>query len=69
MTLVVGATGELGGEICARLRSKGVPVRALVRPGSPREPDLTNLDVESVNGDLTDPPSLEAACSGVRCVA
>jgi len=68
MTLVVGATGALGGEICARLRADGVPVRALVRSGSPLEPDIVDLGVEPVSGDLTDPPSLEAACSYVRCV-
>jgi uncharacterized protein YbjT (DUF2867 family) len=68
MTLVVGATGALGGEICARLRAKDGLVRALVRPGSPREPVLVNLGVETVGGDLTDPPSLETACSGVSCV-
>src|SRR5687768_2002609 len=34
MTLVVGATGRLGLEICRRLREAGDEVRAFVRPGA-----------------------------------
>jgi uncharacterized protein YbjT (DUF2867 family) len=68
MTLVVGATGSLGFETCARLRAKGVSVRALVRPDSPRKSEFSNLDIEVASGDLKDPASLEAACAGARCV-
>lgn len=68
MTLVVGATGALGFEVCTRLRARGLPVRALVRGGSDREPALAALGVEFVRGDLRDPASLEAACSGVSRV-
>jgi uncharacterized protein YbjT (DUF2867 family) len=68
MPLVVGATGRLGVEICARLRAGGVPVRALVRPGSPRETQLAELDVERVYADLKDPQSLATACSGTNCL-
>jgi uncharacterized protein YbjT (DUF2867 family) len=68
MTLVVGATGRLGFEVCARLRGRGVPVRAMVRPGSPRESDLMGLGASIVRGDLTDPPSLDRACRAVACV-
>jgi len=67
-TLVVGATGRLGIEICARLRARGAPVRALVRPGSPREPQLAELDVERVYGDLKDPHGLVTACTGANCL-
>src|SRR5699024_7770414 len=61
--LVVGATGQLGTAVVDRLRAAGHPVRALVRPSSPRafEPD----GVELAFGDLRDPESLVAACQGV----
>jgi uncharacterized protein YbjT (DUF2867 family) len=64
--LVVGATGQLGTAIVDRLRAAGRPVRALVRPSSPRafEPD----GVELAFGDLRDPESLVAACHGVERV-
>jgi dihydroflavonol-4-reductase len=42
------------------LLERGVGVRALVRPGS----RVDALDVESVNGDLRDPASLERATAG-----
>jgi NADH dehydrogenase len=68
MTLVVGATGWLGAEICRRLRQRGVRVRGLVRLGSPKEAALTGLGVEVVHGDLKDPSSLAAACRGMAAV-
>ncbi len=63
-TLVVGATGFLGGKVAARLRDLGVPVRALVREGS----DSAKLEargVEVIRGDLTDRESLRPAMEGV----
>ena len=68
MTLVVGATGALGLEICTRLRARDLPVRALVRGGSRGEAALDRLGVELVRGDLRDPASLKAACRGVSRV-
>jgi uncharacterized protein YbjT (DUF2867 family) len=68
ITLVVGATGSLGMEICARLRARGAPVRALVRHRSPRESQLIELGVEPVYGDLKDSSSLKAACEVATCV-
>lgn len=64
MNLVVGATGELGGEICRLLAAKGAPLRALVRPSSdPRKvARLENLGAEMVTGDLKERPSLDVAC-------
>jgi NADH dehydrogenase len=62
VTLVVGATGLLGTEICRRLRARGKPVRALVRFGSANESNLRALGAEIVHGDLKDRASLEAAC-------
>ena len=70
MNLVVGATGELGGEICRQLAAKGKPVRALVRAASdPAKVEaLRALGAEIVQGDLRDRASLDAACRGVSAV-
>lgn len=68
MILVVGATGLLGLEVCRRLRARTQPVRALVRPGSPREEELRRLGAEVVHGDLRSPEALKAACRGVTAV-
>ncbi len=68
-TLVVGATGHLGGEVATRLASQGEAVRGLVRdPDSEAARTLRRAGVELVRGDLTEPGSLTAACRGVRRV-
>ena len=69
-TLLVGATGLLGPEICKHLLSAGHHVRALVRPSSnaDRRAQLDGLGVELVEGDLKDPASLARACAGVQAV-
>jgi NADH dehydrogenase len=64
--LVVGATGQLGGLIARMLLERGKPVRALVR-GEARRAALP-AGAEPALGDLTDPASLAAACSGVTGV-
>ena len=64
--LVVGATGQLGTAIIDRLVGMGRPVRALVRPNSPRE--FPADGVELAFGDLRDPASLTAACRGIATV-
>jgi len=70
MNLIVGATGILGSEICRCLAAEQMPVRALVRGTS--APDkvaaLEALGAELVRGDLKNPRSLSAACSGVRTI-
>jgi uncharacterized protein YbjT (DUF2867 family) len=70
MLLVVGATGMLGSEICRQLASARNPVRALVRRSSDpaRVRELQALGIEIVTGDLRDPVSLAAACTGVTGV-
>lgn len=69
-TLLVGATGLLGPEICQRLTAAGHQVRALIRPTSnPRTRDtLAALGVELVEGDLKDAASLARACAGAEAV-
>ena len=64
--LVVGATGQLGTAVVDRLAKSGTRVRALVRPGSPRE--FAAAGVELAFGDLREPESLSAACAGMATV-
>ena len=61
--LVTGATGFVGSAVARRLLARGHRVRALVRASSDLG-NLEGLDVERVRGDLTDPPSLQAALAG-----
>jgi uncharacterized protein YbjT (DUF2867 family) len=70
MILVVGSTGNLGSEICRRLTAAGQSVQGLVRASSAPEKvqRLKAMGVQTVLGDLRDPPSLEAACQGIATV-
>lgn len=62
--LVVGATGNLGSRLTKTLVRRGKRVRALVRPGTDAAA-LTDLGVELVRGDLTQPATLPSALAGV----
>jgi len=67
VTLVVGATGQLGHAVVAELLAAGRPVRALVR--SPERADeLRRAGAELVVGDLRDAPSIDRAVDGVAAV-
>ena len=70
MILVAGATGVLGSEIVRRLTARGEKVRALTRVTSAPEKveRLKGFGAEIVQGDLRDPGSLLAACTGVDAV-
>ena len=68
MILVVGATGVLGFEICERLRARGKPVRALVRPSSRRMSEVRRLGVEIFEGDIRSADAVAAACNGAGAV-
>jgi dihydroflavonol-4-reductase len=61
--LVTGATGFVGSAVARRLLRDGHRVRVLARAGSDRR-NLRDLDVEVVEGDLTEPATLAAACAG-----
>lgn len=63
--LVIGATGQVGGQVAAQLLAKGAAVRALVR-----DPAAASLPpgVEIAPGDLTEPGTLTAALTGVDTV-
>jgi uncharacterized protein YbjT (DUF2867 family) len=64
MIVVIGATGNVGRHVLARLRATGAGVRALVRPG--RAHDLDGVDV--VTGSLEEPAGLDAALTGAGTV-
>ena len=70
VTLVVGATGLVGSEVCKQLAAAGQAVRALVRtPSDPGKVRKLEADgVEIMTGDLRDRASLAAACRGVDAV-
>ena len=59
-TLITGANGFLGSAVLRQLLEQGVPVRAMVRPGSDRR-NFADIDVEIIEGDLTDIESLKRA--------
>lgn len=62
-TLVTGASGFVGSAVVRLLLARGERVRVLVRPSSDRS-NVRSLDVELVEGDLREPSTLAAACTG-----
>src|ERR1043166_3090304 len=70
MILVVGATGLLGSEICQLLVAGDEPVRALVRSSSDKTKveKLRGLGAETLEGDLKNRSSLDAACHGMSAI-
>jgi NADH dehydrogenase len=67
MILVVGATGDVGGNIARRLLERQNSVRVLVREGSNYAP-LIEAGAEAAIGDLKDSSSLGPACAGIETV-
>ncbi len=67
MILVTGGNGFVGSAVVRKLLAGDRPVRVICRPGSDRH-NLTDLDVEIVEGDLRDPASLALAVSGCEQV-
>src|SRR5436309_1498688 len=65
--LVTGAAGFVGSAIVRSFLAAGYPVRALVRPSSPRA-NLDALDVETVEGDIRDAASVARAMAQVRYI-
>jgi len=65
--LVTGPTGFIGPQVVHALRARELPVRALVRRPE-RASRLAAWGVELAQGDVTDPPTLAAACEGVDTV-
>lgn len=65
--MVTGATGFAGGHLARRLRQRGHPVRALVRPGA-RTDALTAAGVELIEGDLRRAADVLRAAEGVTTI-
>jgi len=59
-TLVTGANGHLGNNICRMLVARGERVRAMIRASADPAP-LAGLDLEIVRGDILDPESTARA--------
>lgn len=64
--LVTGGSGLVGSHVIEALRARGIPVRALVRPGS--IPAVEALGAEAVAGDVTDPAAWRTAAAGARSI-
>lgn len=67
MILLTGATGFIGPKIAHALRSRDLPVRALVRDPA-KSTQLTSWGIELARGDMTRPDSLRAAADGCDTV-
>lgn len=67
LTLVTGATGRIGSELCRLLCAAGQPVRAFVRTPA-RAAALAAVGAELAVGDFGDPDAVAAAMRGVRRV-
>jgi 2-alkyl-3-oxoalkanoate reductase len=63
--LVTGGGGFLGCSIVAALVARGDRVRSFSRHP---HPELKNMPVEQIQGDIADLPRLEGACRGVEAV-
>ncbi len=67
MILVTGGTGFVGGHVVQELRRRDLPVRCLVR--DPRKAArLVGWGCELLEGDVTDPTSLQRAAAGAETV-
>jgi uncharacterized protein YbjT (DUF2867 family) len=61
---VAGATGYIGGRLCARLREQGLDVRALARHPE-ASPELKRIGCEVREADVLEPETLGPALEGV----
>lgn len=68
MILVTGADGFAGSRIMARLAQEGVAARGLVRNLAKARTHVPANVVELVQGDTTQPATLDAAVSGVETI-
>lgn len=62
MIFVTGGTGLVGNSVIRELLSRGMPVRALCRPGTSKA-CFEGLDVQIIDGDLSDSKFL---CDAIR---
>lgn len=67
MNLITGATGHIGNVLVRELLARGERVRALILPSEDSSP-LDGLEIERIEGDVLDFPSLQRAFQGVEYV-
>ncbi len=63
--LITGASGFVGSAVLRRLTGRGLKLRVLVRPSSPRD-NLADVDCEVVEGDMRHAADMSRALDGVR---
>jgi len=63
--LVTGASGFVGSAVVRRALARGMTVRVLVRPSSPRR-NVDGLPVRVIAGDMRDPAAMRETLQGVR---
>jgi dihydroflavonol-4-reductase len=63
--LVTGASGFVGSSVARALIARGLHVRVLMRPTSPKT-NIADLDAEPVPGDMRDEASMRAAMKDAR---
>jgi nucleoside-diphosphate-sugar epimerase len=70
MTILAGATGDLGGRIAKCLLERNAALRLLVRKDSRRDPvdGFQKRGAEVIEVDFTSVPALADACAGGACV-
>lgn len=68
MILVTGATGYIGNRLVKKLVSNGHRVKAMVIKNDPLIGQLTGLDCEIVEGDITQKESLKPCFENVKTV-
>lgn len=64
VVLLTGATGYVGGRLLRRFRDQDVSLRCLVRDPQKWQP-RTDPNIQTVQGDVLQPSSLDAALQGV----
>ena len=62
---VTGATGLLGNNLCRLLKTKGYRIKALVRSPEKAKKWLTDLDLELVQGDMSNVADFAANLKGI----
>jgi len=65
LILVTGITGQQGGAVAEELLKRGYPLRGLTREmNKPEAQALASRGIEMVQGDFSDPASIQAAVAG-----
>ena len=66
--LVTGANGFLGRHLVAELRRRSLPVRALLRPGTPAPFDAADAGISYHFADITRPDQLAGSATGCTAI-